>query len=169
MLVRLRLAGQPLTRLFDDGNTWSLGFGDQGGRPSEPLAPARGVDERGQTMVAVPLRGMTGVHWLEPGPSGLPLAVATATAPVRVTAKPYHFVEFSLLPTTQGLVVMPRSDDVVVQAGTEQVRIGRSGGLTVTLDVGQPDKTGEADAVAKRTPLIDPEPGQARRRHGARP
>lgn len=157
VLVRLRLAGQPLTRLFDDGNTWSLGFGDQAGRPSEPLAPARGVDERGQTMVAVPLRGMTGVHWLEPGPSGLPLAVATATAPVRVTAKPYHFVEFSLLPTTQGLVVMPRSDDVVVQAGTEQVRIGRSGGLTVTLNVGQPEKSGEDEAVAKRTPLIDPE------------
>jgi tetratricopeptide (TPR) repeat protein len=157
VLVRLRLAGQPLTRLFDDGNTWSLGFGDQGSRPAEPLAPARGVDENGQTMVAVPLRGLTGVHWLEPGPSGMPLAVATALPPVRVTAKPYQFVEFGLLPTTQGLAVMPRSDDIVVRAGTEQVRIGRSGGLTVTLDVGQPDKTGEAEAMAARTPLIDPE------------
>jgi hypothetical protein len=156
VLVRLRLAGQPLTRLFDDGNTWSLGFGNQVRKLSEPLAPARGVDEQGQTIVAVPMRGLTGVHWLEPGPSGLPMAVATATAPVRVTAKPYGFVEFSLLPTAHGLFVMPRSDDVVVRAGTEQVRIGRSGGLTVTLDVGQPEKSGEADTAADRTPLIDP-------------
>lgn len=154
-LVRLRLAGQPLTRLFDDGTTWSLGFGEQGGKPSEPLAPVRTVDEQGQTIVAVPLRGLTGVHWLEPGPSGQPIAVATATGPVRLTAKPYRFVEFGLLPTTQGLAVMPQSDDVVVRAGTEQVRIGRSGGLTVTLDVGQPEKTGEGEAAAERTPLID--------------
>lgn len=156
VLVRLRLAGQPLTRLYDDGNTWSLGFGDQVRKPSEPLAPVRGVDEQGQTIVAVPMRGLTGVHWLEPGPSGLPMAVATATGPIRVTAKPYGFVEFGLLPTAHGLFVMPRSDDVVVRAGTEQVRIGRSGGLTVSLDVGQPEKTGEGEAAADRTPLIDP-------------
>lgn len=156
VLVRLRLAGQPLTRLFDDGNTWSLGFGDQSVKAAEPLAPARGVDDQGQTMVAVPLRGLTGVHWLEPGPSGLPVAVATATGPVQVTAKPYRFVEFSLLPTAHGIAVMPRSDDVVVRAGTEQVRISRSGGLTVTLDVGQQEKAGEAETAADRTPLIDP-------------
>lgn len=156
VLVRLRLAGQPLTRLFDDGNTWSLGFGDQSVKAAEPLAPARGVDDQGQTMIAVPLRGLTGVHWLEPGPSGLPVAVATATGPVQVTAKPYRFVEFSLLPTAHGIAVMPRSDDVVVRAGTEQVRISRSGGLTVTLDVGQQEKAGEAETAADRTPLIDP-------------
>ena len=98
-LVRLRLAGQPLTRLFDDGTTWSLSFGEQGGKPAEPLVPARAMDEQGQTIVAVPLRGMTGVHWLEAGPSGLPIAVATATGPVRVTSKPYQFVEFGLLPS----------------------------------------------------------------------
>jgi tetratricopeptide (TPR) repeat protein len=156
--VRLRLAGQPLTRLFDDGNTWSLGFGDQAVKVAEPLAPARGVDDQGQTMVAVPLRGLTGVHWLEPGPSGLPIAVATATGPVQVTAKPYRFVEFGLLPTAHGIAVMPRSDDIVVRAATEQVRIGRSGGLTVTLDVGQPEKGGEGEVPADRTPLIDPGP-----------
>ncbi|WP_376986787.1 hypothetical protein [Bosea sp. R86505] len=157
VLVRLRLAGQPLTRLFDDATTWSLAFGEQGGKPAEPLAPARTIDDQGHTVVAVPLRGMTGVHWLEAGPSGLPMAVATATGPVRVTAKPYQFVEFGLAPTVHGVVVIPRADDVLVRAGTEQVRIGRSGGLTVSLDVAAPDTTAEAKAAEARTPLLDPE------------
>lgn len=156
-LVRLRLAGQPLTRLFDDGTTWSLGFGEQGGKPAEPLLPARSMDEQGQTIVAVPLRGMTGVHWLEAGPSGLPVAVATATGPTRVALKPYQFVEFGLLQTAHGLAVSPRSDDVVVRAGTEQVRIGRAGGLTVTLDVPAPAKDSEAEAAKPQAPLLDAE------------
>lgn len=156
-LVRLRLAGQPLTRLFDDGTTWSLGFGEQGGKPAEPLLPARSMDEQGQTIVAVPLRGMTGVHWLEAGPSGLPVAVATATGPTRVALKPYQFVEFGLLQTTHGLAVSPRSDDVVVRAGTEQVRIGRAGGLTVTLDVPAPAKDSETEAAKPQAPLLDAE------------
>lgn len=155
-LVRLRLAGQPLTRLFDDGTTWSLGFGEQGGKPAEPLKPARSMDEQGQTIVAVPLRGMTGVHWLEPGPSGQPIAVATATGPVKLAAKPYRFVEFGLLPTAHGLAVIPQSDDVVVRAGTEQVRIGRPGGLTVSLDLQEQDKGREVAARAQ-APLLDPE------------
>lgn len=156
-LVRLRLAGQPLTRLFDDGTTWSLGFGEQGGKPAAPLVPSRTIDEQGQTIVAVPLPGMTGVHWLDAGPSGVPLAVATATGPVHVTAKPYQFVEFGLLPTAHGLAVAPRSDDVVVRAGTEQVRIGRSGGLTVTLDTLDERKERAAEAAKTQAPLLDPE------------
>ncbi|WP_054143683.1 hypothetical protein [Bosea sp. AAP35] len=158
VLVRLRLAGQPLTRLFDDGTTWSLGFGEQGGKAAEPVSPARAMDEQGQTIVTVPLRGMTGIHWLEVGPLGPPIAVATATGPVRVTAKPYRFVEFSLVPTLHGLAVAPRSDDVVVRAGTDQVRIGRAGGLTVSLDVAAPEKDGDSKAAELRAPLLDPEP-----------
>ncbi len=156
-LVRLRLTGQPLTRLFDDGTTWSLSFGEQGGKPAEPLLPARSMDEQGQTIVAVPLRGMTGVHWLEAGPSGLPVAVATATGPTRVTPKPYQFVEFNLLQTTHGLAVSPRSDDVVVRAGTEQARIGRAGGLTVTLDVPAQEKDPDAETAKPQAALLDPE------------
>ena len=50
-LVRLRLAGQPLTRLADDGNIWSLAFGEDRARAAEAIAPRRGVDERGQNGV----------------------------------------------------------------------------------------------------------------------
>ncbi|QEL21139.1 hypothetical protein FQV39_00065 [Bosea sp. F3-2] len=156
-LVRLRLAGQPLARFFDDGNGWSLDLGEDASKPAAMIEPRRSMDERGQTILAVPLAGLTGIHWLESGPAGLPIAVATATGPAHLTPKPYQFVEFSLLQTAQGLAVQPRSDDVVVRAGTEQVRIGRAGGLTVSLDVAEPNRQ-QTEAQAEKhesPPLLD--------------
>jgi hypothetical protein len=155
-LVRLRLAGQPLTRLFDNGPTWSLDLGEDAGRPAAPVEPQRSMDDHGQTIVAVPLAGLTGIHWLESGPAGLPVAVATATGPIRLTPKPYQFVEFGLLPTAQGLAVQPHADDVVVRASTEQVRIGRSGGLNVSLDIGEPVRKAEEKTEKQQVaPLLD--------------
>lgn len=155
-LVRLRLAGQPLVRVFDNGPAWSLDLGEDAGRPAAPVEPQRSMDERGQTIVAVPLAGLTGIHWLETGPAGLPVAVATATGPTRLTPKPYQFVEFGLLPTAQGLAVQPHADDVAVRAGTEQVRIGRSGGLNVSLDIDAPlHKAEERARKQEAAPLLD--------------
>jgi tetratricopeptide (TPR) repeat protein len=155
-LVKLRLAGQPLARVFDNGPVWSLDLGEDAGRPVVPVQPQRGMDERGQTIVAVPLAGLTGIHWLEAGPAGLPVAVATATGPTRLTPKPYQFVEFGLLPTAQGLAVQAHADDVAVRAGTEQVRIGRSGGLNVSLDVGEPARKSDEQAEKREAaPLLD--------------
>ncbi|MCU4180584.1 hypothetical protein [Bosea sp. BH3] len=157
-LVRLRLTGQPLARFFDDGTGWSLDLGENAGKASVPIEPARGTDDREQTMLAVPMPGLTGVHWLESGPAGLPAAVATATGPVRLTPKPYQFVEFGLLQTAQGLVVQPRSDDIIVREGTGQVRIGRAGGLTVSLDIPGPARLAETETAKQdEPPLLDPE------------
>jgi len=156
-LVRLRLASQQLVRLVDNGPVWTLGLGDPTGKPAEALAPQRSIDERGQTVVAVPLPGMTGVHWLEPGPSGTAIAVATAMGPARTVAKPYQFVEFGLAQTAHGIAVLPRSDDIVVHAGTDQARIGRSGGLTVTLDVSVEADDDKSKSAATLPPLLDAE------------
>jgi hypothetical protein len=156
-LVRLRLADQPLTRLTDKGDTWSLAFGEDRARAAEAIAPRRGVDDGGQTIVSAPLPGMTGVHWLEAGPGGMPVAVATARGPTRLLPKPYHFVEFALLPTAHGLAVSPRADDIVVRAGTDQALIGRAGGLTVTLDVPAEAQANDSKAPAALPPLLDAE------------
>jgi tetratricopeptide (TPR) repeat protein len=156
-LVRLRLSSQQLVHLSDDGIAWSLAFGDQAGRPADPVAPHRAVDERGQTILSVPLPGMTGVHWLETGPAGTPIAVATAVGPTRAVVKPYRFVEFGLLQTAHGIAVIPRSDDIAVRAGTEQALIGRSGGLTVTLDLPQAEADTPRTSAGAQPALLDPE------------
>ncbi|KFC67152.1 hypothetical protein FG93_04127 [Bosea sp. LC85] len=156
-LVRLRLFNQQLVRFTDDGTGWALGFGEQAGKPTNPVAPTRTVDERGQTILAVPLPGMTGVHWIEGGTAGMPMAVATALGPTRAVTKPYRFVEFGLMQTAHGLAIMPRSDDIVVRAGTEQALIGRAGGLTVTLDLPQSEEDKAKAPVAAPPPLLSPE------------
>jgi hypothetical protein len=156
-IVRLRLARQQLARLIDQGTSWTLGLGDALGTSAQPVVPARALDERGQSVVAVPVPGMTGVHWLEPGPSGMAIAIATALGPARTVAKPYQFVEFGLPQTAHGLAVIPRSDDIVVRAGTDQALIGRAGGLTLTSDVPDEPPGSDAKAAEAPPPLIDPE------------
>ena len=156
-ILRLQLARQQLARLIDQGMNWTLGLGDALGAPAEPVVPARTLDERGQSVVAVPVPGMTGVHWLEPGPSGVPVAIATALGPARTVAKPYQFVEFGLPQTAHGLAVIPRSDDIVVRAGTDRAVIGRSGGLTLTSDVPEDAHGSDARTAEAPPPLIDPE------------
>ncbi|MGX5736709.1 hypothetical protein [Bosea thiooxidans] len=159
-LVQLRLIGQPLARFFDDGTGWSLDLGEATGKSAAvPVEPLRSTDERDQNMLAVPLPGLTGVHWLESGPAGLPAAIATATGPVQLTPKPYQFVEFGLLQTAQGVVVQPRADDIAVRVGAGQVRIGRAGGLTVSLDIPGPVGRSEASPARKQDdpPLLDTE------------
>ncbi len=157
-LVRMRLEGQPLARFFADGENWTLDLGEDAGKPTATVDPQRSFDDRGQNALTVAMPGLTGVHWLDSGPGGLPMAVATAMGPARLTPKPYRFVEFELIPTLQGLAVQPRSDDVVARAGTEQVSIGRNGGLTLSLNVpGQDDPQTKAAGGAKLAPLIDAE------------
>lgn len=155
-LLRLSLKSQQIMRLVDDGNRWSLRFGDQPGKAAEPVAPRRALDERGQTILSIPLPGLTGVHWLDAGLSGTPLAIATATGPVRNLPKPYHYVEFGLPQTAHGIAVGARADDVVVHAGADELRIGRGNGLTVSLDPLGEKGSEEQKGPAPATPLIDP-------------
>lgn len=155
-LVRLKTRRQQLVRLSDDNTQWSLSFGDKAGKPAVALTPRRDADERGQTIVAVPVPGLTGVHWLENSEGGPNLAVATALGPTRAVSKPYRFLEFGLPQSAHGVVVSAVADDLAVRADTEEVRIGRQNGLIVSLDAEKPreaDKTAQAPA----RPLLDGE------------
>lgn len=157
-VVRLKTRRQQVTRLSDDGTQWSLSFGEKLGKPAGALAPRRDSDERGQTIVAVPVPGMTGVHWLDNPDGGAPIAVATALGPTRAVAKPYRFVEFGLLQSAHGVVVGAIADDLAVRAGTDEVLIGRGGGLIVSLDAGRPNDSEKKKATpAPMAPLLNPE------------
>jgi tetratricopeptide (TPR) repeat protein len=157
-VVRLKTRRQQVTRLSDDGTQWSLSFGEKLGKPAGALAPRRDSDERGQTIVAVPVPAMTGVHWLDNRDGGAPIAVATALGPTRAVPKPYRFVEFGLLQSAHGVVVSAIADDLAVRAGTEEVLVGRGGGLIVSLDAGKPNEAEKKKATpAPTAPLLNPE------------
>jgi tetratricopeptide (TPR) repeat protein len=156
-LVRLKTRRQQIVRLSDDGPQWSLSFGDRTGKPAGALTPRRDADERGQTIVAVPVPGLTGVHWLENGEGGPSLAVATALGPTRAVSKPYRFVEFGLPQSAHGVVVSAVADDLAVRADTDEVRIGRQNGLIVSLDAEKPGEADKKNAQISARPLLDSE------------
>jgi tetratricopeptide (TPR) repeat protein len=155
-VVRLKTRRQQIVRLSDDNTLWSLTFGDKAGKPAGALTPRRDADERGQTIVAVPVSGLTGVHWLENNEGGPSLAVATVLGPTRAVSKPYRFLEFGLPQSAHGIVVSAVADDLTVRTDTDEVRIGRQNGLIVSLDT---EKPREADKTAKAParPLLDGE------------
>lgn len=156
-VVRLKMRRQQIVRLSDDGPQWSLSFGDKAGKSAGALAPSRGADERGQTIVSVPMAGLTGVHWLENGEGGPNLAVATALGPTRAISKPYRFIEFGLPQSAHGVVVSAVADDLAVRADTDEVRIGRQNGLTVSLDAETPNEAEKKTVAATVLPLLDGE------------
>ncbi|KRE23248.1 hypothetical protein ASE66_25295 [Bosea sp. Root483D1] len=155
-IVRLKTRRQQIVRLSDDNTQWSLTFGDKAGKPAGALTPRRDADERGQTIVAVPVSGLTGVHWLENSEGGPSLAVATVLGPTRAVAKPYRFIEFGLPQSAHGVVVSAVADDLAVRADTDEVRIGRQNGLIVSLDAEKP-REAEKNAQAPARPLLDSE------------
>lgn len=156
-LVRLKTRRQQLVRLSDDNTQWSLSFGDKAGKPALALTPRRNADERGQTIVAVPVPGLTGVHWLENSEGGPNLAVATALGPTRAVSKPYRFLEFGLPQSAHGVVVSAVADDLAVRTDTDEVRIGRQNGLIVSLDTEKPKETEKKSEQAAARPLLDGE------------
>lgn len=156
-VVRLKTRRQQIVRLSDDGPQWSLSFGDKTGKPAGSLSPRREADERGQTIVNVPVPGLTGVHWLENSEGGPAIAVATATGPTRAVPKPYRFVEFGLPQSAHGVVVSAIADDLAVRADTNEVRIGRHNGLIVSLDAEKPTEAEKKNVPAGAQPLLDSE------------
>lgn len=156
-VIRLKTRRQQIVRLSDDGPQWSLTFGDKAGKPAGALSPRRGADERGQTIVNVPVPGLTGVHWLENSEGGPALAVATAMGPTRAVSKPYRFVEFGLPQSAHGVVVSAVADDLAVRADTNEVQIGRRNGLIVSLDAEKPSEADKKSAAAATQPLLDTE------------
>ncbi|MCU0883781.1 MAG: hypothetical protein MUC44_02365 [Beijerinckiaceae bacterium] len=151
-VVRLQFKQSGLVRLAADGLRWSLTTGEKGVQAAEPLIARRGVDERGQSIVTLPLAQVSGVHWIVTD-SGQTLAVATAYAPGAAKPKPQRFVEFQLEQTVQGAVVTPFADDVIVRVGVGEVTISRASGLVVSIGPDTPllpDAAGKVDLVAER-------------------
>jgi tetratricopeptide (TPR) repeat protein len=115
---------------------------------AEPLLARRSFDERGQSVISLPLSQVSGVHWIgaEPGQS---VAVATAYGPGASMPKAQRFVEFQIEQTVQGVAVRPFADDVVVRAGVGEVIIARGSGLVVSAGHDKPKAPGSDEGGLK--------------------
>ena len=131
-VVRLTTIQPQVVRLAADANTWSLTLGEGGLAAAQALSPRRSADERGQTVVAVPLPDTSSVHWIDTDGRGEPVAVVTAFGQAKAITKPQRFVDFVLPQTAHGLAVFALADDLVVRAAVGEVVIGKNSGLAVS-------------------------------------
>jgi tetratricopeptide (TPR) repeat protein len=141
-----RAAGASIVRItlqnadaisFNPGENggWVASLGRAPALPTEPLLLRRGVSDDGRTIMTARLPALGQVFWLDDPDTGDRLGIVTARGPAYGQSKTQHFVEFTSLPTAHGLAIAPRAEDLMVAAGLDEVRIGRSGGLSVSVGV----------------------------------
>ncbi|HVV43449.1 MAG TPA: tetratricopeptide repeat protein [Nitrobacter sp.] len=126
------------------GETWTVTFSDAVQNPSQPLDTQRNVVDPTHASVTIPLRGPGRLHRIVDPDAGDALMVVTALPPARGFIKHQDFVEFSLLESTQGVVIQPHSDDVAVDVGPDKVTLSRPGGLTLSPASVAPERAASA-------------------------
>ena len=133
--VRIGLVKPALVRMAADGNSWVMTIGDEALGASEPLLVERSVDIDGRTVVQIPLTDVSGVHWMMDETTGDRLAIATAYAPSRGVPRRHSFVEFSILPSAHGAVIVADAEDLGVRTTHEGVQILRDRGLSLSVAI----------------------------------
>ncbi|MFO1148485.1 MAG: tetratricopeptide repeat protein [Alsobacter sp.] len=132
-ILRLGLNRQPLVRVAATDAGWVVTLGDEVAGSSDTLTLGRDADDDGRTAVKAAFPNVGSVHWIDDPEVGDRLALVTGSISARGVVKPQGFVDFRALPSAQGLVIQPLSDDVAVKAGIDDVRITRDGGLALTM------------------------------------
>ncbi len=138
LVTRFQLPEPRLIQLASTpGGGWTMSVGEARTTATGVLSGRRARDPRGQGLVTVPLPRPGGVLWLEGGDERI--AVATAFGPGAAgVPKRQRFVEFEILPSAQGAVVLAGADDLTVRPGLEGVTIGRETGLTLSASDSEP-------------------------------
>jgi tetratricopeptide (TPR) repeat protein len=131
--VRIGVNKPSFMRLIPEGTSWVMTLGDETLGLSEPLSVTRSVDIDGRTVIQIPLTDVSGVHWMIDETTGDRLAVATAYPPARGVARPYNFVEFRILPSAHGAVIVADAEDVGVRTHPDGLHILRDRGLSLSL------------------------------------
>lgn len=133
MVLRLKFKSAGVMRFAPDGLGWVLTVGDAGVAAATVLRPQRGFDESGQSVLSVPITGVSAIHWIGAEEGG-PLAVATSLGPGAAMPKPQRFVELQIEQSMQGVVVRPVADDITVRSNVSHVTIARTGGLALSVE-----------------------------------
>lgn len=120
-LVRLDMPkGLTVSATMDEA-TWTIRLAPSALKPERFLSPTRRSAEGGRARIETMLVGAAGLVWFEDPVIGDQLAAAVSYGPASASPTPRDFVEASLLATAHGVVIAPKSDDVVVTIEGERV------------------------------------------------
>ena len=152
-VVRLKLERPRLTSVSTEGTTWIVRLGDTIVEPTRPLGVARNVAGSARATATIPFDQPRRLYRVADPEIGDTLLVVTALAPARGFLKGQDFVEFSLLASTQGVVVQPIADDVSVDLSADKIVIARPSGLTLSGAM----MGSERNSAAFRPVVFDPQ------------
>jgi tetratricopeptide (TPR) repeat protein len=130
--IRIKLNRPQLPSLAGDDQNPVLVLSDKEQPSSQSLVAVRNV--------ADPAHANVSIAFAQPGPIlrvsdpdvGDTLSVVTGLLPARGFTRRQNFVEFSLLESMQGIVILTNSDDVTLQPSPDKVVLTRPGGLTLS-------------------------------------
>jgi predicted negative regulator of RcsB-dependent stress response len=158
-ILRLAPPMRASVGVLRDGDTWIVEIGPRPAVPLRPVEPTiRGNSDGSNGRVVVDMPGVRNVLRLRDAEANDELLVAPTLSHGVAVAVTRPFPEFRVMPSGQGLVVLPQSDRVHVKLVGEVVEIT---GMTPLVVPG----TVQADAAAatSRQKLLDPEAWRGRR------
>ncbi len=129
--VRIVAPPSTLASAEAQGSTWTLTLGPTQTLPAQGVTIARD-DAAGPAALTAQMAGSTGVFWIDDPAVGDRLAVVTALAPAKGLEQRRQMVDAVLLPSIQGLAIVPIAEDLAVSADGDLVRIGRPRGLALS-------------------------------------
>jgi tetratricopeptide (TPR) repeat protein len=119
-------------RAIAQGALWTVTLG--GGQPPASDAVAVSRDATADTAaLSATVAGSTRAVWIDDPVVGDRIGVVTAMAPCKGLGQPRRYVDLTLLPTVQGLAVVPAADGLALSTDGDIVRIGKdAGGLALS-------------------------------------
>lgn len=131
-VVKIALNEDRLATLGSEGMSWVLSLGDMMLSPTEPISLSRRRDVEGSFQMVADVARPARIHEFRDPEVGDVLKVVTAYPPARGIARTLDYVDFSALRSVHGLVVKPRTPDLVVALENTDAIISEPGGLTVS-------------------------------------
>lgn len=118
-----------------DESLWTIRIAPSALKPERFLTTTRRAGDGGRARIETMLVGATGLVWFEDPVIGDQLAAAVSYGPTSASPTPRDFVEAQLPATAHGLVVAPKSDDVLVTIEGERVVVSMGAGAQTVPDI----------------------------------
>ena len=128
ILIKLK---QPMLFAFEyDNLTWKAKIGDMVTAKADALRLRRKKSaDTNRHYVSIAMERPSHVYWLRDETIGDRIGLVTSYPPVGQLTKPQNFVEFSTFGTAHSIAILPKTDDVEIRVGFQEVMISRNHGL----------------------------------------
>lgn len=133
-LILIKLTEPQLFAFEYDNFIWTAKIGDMVTAKAQSLRLRRKVNAENNRYVSIALQQPSHIYWLRDETIGDRIGLVTSYPPVEQLMKPQEMVEFSAFGTAQGVAISPKTDDVEIRVGFQEVVITRHSGLHLSDD-----------------------------------